>query len=339
MLWLRLGFLRWRWRESRLRCAIERRAIDLAGPPGPPALSTDNHFPDLQQLVSLGYGHIPEDVIADFIADMRKNSASGLPAAVSSYALSAPKAAAEEAAEEETYDEEESDAEWQNDESSTAGVIVFSGGASTSKRSAMTTKTTTTTTTTTKSARTKSAASKRVPSSYGYVAPEERRTRPHGAAASVPRLDVSAVSRPSTAAYGAQKSKSPHAHAAGHVMVETPPHARPSGARPYSARSSRSSPRVSSPGFIRTELGGFNKKPAYKKSDPVSMYRQHTNEWQHDRFLVKPKQRLTGPSAKKTPVKRSKTLKPNDYVVPTDKRRDNLRWQTRIMMLDRSEMQ
>ncbi|KAG9394871.1 Protein of unknown function DUF1042 [Carpediemonas membranifera] len=65
-----------------------------------------------------------------------------------------------------------------------------------------------------------------------------------------------------------------------------------------------------------------------KKSDPVAMYASFRRGW--DRDATNRKKNAAKTTASRAPEQRRRTTpKPNTYVVPTDKKRDGLRWEVR----------
>ena len=87
---------------------------------------------------------------------------------------------------------------------------------------------------------------------------------------------------------------------------------------------------ISASGFGSQLYGGT---PRRAKSDPVSMHAQRLKQWRSDSFLSSGKQRVVS-VASPTPAATvaASRRRPNSYVVPTAKRRDDLVWQTRMRM-------
>ncbi len=77
--------------------------------------------------------------------------------------------------------------------------------------------------------------------------------------------------------------------------------------------------------------------PRKAKSDPVSMHARRMHEWRADSFLaagVSSKPRIVSVTSPPPPPSTvaAPRRRPNEYVVPTSKRRDDLVWQTRMRM-------
>mmetsp|Transcript_19596 Transcript_19596/g.50223 ORF Transcript_19596/g.50223 Transcript_19596/m.50223 type:complete len:496 (-) Transcript_19596:364-1851(-) len=118
--------------------------------------------------------------------------------------------------------------------------------------------------------------------------------------------------------------------ASARARAERPLSARPSTARPTSAVY------ADDVGCIRNPRKVASTKP--KRSDPVSAFQRMQQQWKNDRFLSG-KRRPSGGNvvpkqvAAKGRMDVSKSV--NTYVPPTDKRRDNLRWEVRAKLLQR----
>ena len=73
----------------------------------------------------------------------------------------------------------------------------------------------------------------------------------------------------------------------------------------------------------------------FKKSDPVSMHQQHMKAWTNSSFaLGKPSGSKGNRSARPSTAPTSPRVRASEqgFVVPTEKRRDNLRWEIRMQM-------